>query len=51
MHRLMIFNKVGNFLFLLFIYFLEREGKKKRSKGEEERGRERGSVNGNIALF
>ena len=29
-----------------------REGKKKKiSKGEEERGRKRGRVNGNIALF
>ena len=36
------------------ISFFLREGKKKNnkiSKGEEERGRERGRVNGNIALF
>ena len=32
-------------------FFLREEKKKKISKGEEERGRERGRVNGNIALF
>ena len=33
-----------------FLFFL-REGKKKRSEGEEERGRKRGRENGNVALF
>ena len=34
------------------ISFILSEGKKKKmSKGEEERGRERGRVSGNIALF
>ena len=37
-------------LISFFSFFKRRKGKKK-SKGEEERGRERGRVNGNIALF
>ena len=34
-------------------FLLRREGKKdkKRSEGEEERGRKRGRENGNVALF
>ena len=35
-----------------FFFFERRKEKKNKiSKGEEERGRERGRVNGNIALF
>ena len=33
------------------LIFFERRKEKKISKGEEERGRERARVNGNIALF
>ena len=38
-------------VYKLISFFFERRKEKKISKGEEERGRERGRVNGNIALF
>ena len=39
-------------VYKLISFFSERRKEKKIiSKGEEERGRERGRVNGNIALF
>ena len=38
-------------VYKLISFFERRKEKKKMSKGEEERGRERGRVSGNIALF
>ena len=38
-------------VYKLISFFLSEGKKKKMSKGEEERGRERGRVSGNIALF
>ena len=37
--------------FLQVDFFFLRERKKKRSEGEEERGRKRGRERGNVALF